>query len=85
MVGVATRSMNSRRLGVNFISSGREATTAETERIPFLTGRAGLESSSASLLGVGCADVSSWWWVGMVTTGAGERLGEEAGGALWVE
>ena len=48
MVGVATRSMNSRRLGVNFISSGSEATTAETDRIPFFTGRAGLESSKAS-------------------------------------
>ena len=47
MVGLATRSMNSRRLGVNLISSGREATTADTDRIPFFTGRAGLESSSA--------------------------------------
>lgn len=78
MVGLATRSMNSRRLGVNFISSGREDTTAETDRIPFLTGRADLVPFGGGSWVEGVAGTSKW--VGLCFTGAGDRRGDEGGG-----
>ena len=39
IVGRATCSINSNRLGDNLIGSGREAMTADIESTPFLTGR----------------------------------------------
>ena len=80
MVGLATRSINSRRLGVNLISSVREATTAERDRIPFFTGRADLDSST---FGGGADGMlgDCGGWVGLCTLWLGEHLGEGESGA----
>lgn len=50
-VGFATCSMNCKKLCVSLISSGRDSMTAERERIPFFTGKCGIDWCEAVLGG----------------------------------
>ena len=76
MVGRTTCSTNSRRLGVKVMSSGVEATTNETEKIPLFTG------GSSAVAGCGDSGVPGVTF----TCGApGTPNGVEGVGRRWME